>query len=95
VRLQSHSICASVVTRDSGVDLFLHYYKKNKEVLPEPFKALQKDPLCGKESKDLLPCTDQGVNLLDQDLEVYQCGVDPPDLQEALIVGIAPLLRAN
>jgi hypothetical protein len=55
--------------------------------------------LCDKslpeESKRLVAMTDQGVNPLDQVIEVYQCGVDPPDLQEAFIIGIAPILKAN
>jgi hypothetical protein len=55
--------------------------------------------LCDKslpeESKDLLPQQIKVLTPFDQVIEDCISGVDPPDLQEALIVGIAPLLRAN
>jgi hypothetical protein len=87
------------VTRHSGVDLFLHYYYKScKGDLPELHKASKRTSLCDKslseESKGLVAAQIK-VLTLEQDLEECVSGVDPPDLQEALIIGIAPILRAN
>jgi hypothetical protein len=56
------------VTRDSGVDLFLHYYKSTKSP-SGAFKSIQKESLCDTEPFKRLVAMQIKVLTLDQDLE--------------------------